>query len=202
MERKGIRTVKGDINRRIQEQNDELHRLQAELERVNAAIAELNQRPQEENLVSILMRFYGNGEKFAEARGLKLGNLKKAQKLRDVSQAVAFLQGNHISTMTELSEKHATLESEYCELKDNIIARQKRIKVLHDLLDHYEIFKTSKAVYDLWKSITNQKKKRQVLCRTRQSDRRLQGYAVILQEHSRRGRENHSQSVAVRACRT
>ncbi|MBR1432569.1 MAG: MobA/MobL family protein [Ruminiclostridium sp.] len=159
MERKGIRTVKGDINRRIQEQNDELHRLQAELERVNAAIAELNQSPQEENLVSILMRFYSNGEKFAEARGLKLGNLKKAQKLRDVSQAVAFLQGNHISTMTELSEKHAALESEYHELKDKILSRQKRIKALHELLDHYEIFKPNKAVYDQWKSITNQKKK-------------------------------------------
>jgi ABC-type phosphate transport system auxiliary subunit len=77
MERKGIRTEKGDINRRIKEQNAELHRLLAELERVNAAIAELQKRPQEENLVSILMRFYGNGEKFAEARCLKLGNLKK-----------------------------------------------------------------------------------------------------------------------------
>ena len=159
MERKGIRTVKGNVNRRIQEQNDELHRLQAELERVNTIIAELNQRPQEEDLVSILMRFYGNGEKFAEARGLKLGNLKKAQKLRDVSQAVAFLQGNHISTMTVLSEKHTELESEYRELKDNIIARQKRIKALHELLDHYEIFKPNKAVYDQWKGITNQKKK-------------------------------------------
>ena len=48
MERKGIRTEKGDINRRIKEQNDELHRLQAELEKVNAAIAELQKRPQGE----------------------------------------------------------------------------------------------------------------------------------------------------------
>ncbi len=159
MERKGIRTEKGDINRRIREQNAELHRLQAELERVNAAIAELQKRPQEENLVSILMRFYGNGEKFAEARGLKLGNLKKAQKLRDVSQAVAFLQGNHISTMTELSEKHSALETEYSELKAKIIARQKRMKELSELLNNYEHYKPNKAVYDQWKGITNQKKK-------------------------------------------
>ena len=159
MERKGIRTVKGDINRRIKEQNAELHRLQAELERLNAAIAVLNQRPQEENLVSILMRFYGNGEKFAEARGLKLGNLKKAAKLRDVSQAVAFLQGNHITTITELSDKHAALEAEYTELKDKIKVRQKRVKMLHELLDHYEIFKPSKAVYDEFKSISNPKKR-------------------------------------------
>ncbi len=159
MERKGIRTEKGDINRRIKEQNAELHRLQAELEKVNAAIAELQQRPQEENLVSIIMRFYGNGQKFAEARGLKVGNLKKAAKLRDVSHAVAFLQGNHISTMSELSEKHTALESEYYSLKDQIIARQKRMKELSELIDHYEIYKPNKAAYDEWQSISNPKKK-------------------------------------------
>ncbi len=159
MERKGIRTEKGDINRRIKEQNDELHRLQAELERVNAAIEELRQRPQEENLVSILMRFYGNGEKFAEAHGLKLGNLKKAQKLRDVSQAVAFLQGHNIRTMSELSEKHAALEAEYSELKAKIIARQKRMKELSELLTNYEHYKPNKAAYDEWQSISNPKKK-------------------------------------------
>ena len=146
MERKGIRTEKGDINRRIKEQNDELHRLQAELERVNAAIAELNQRPQEENLVSILMRFYGNGEKFAE-------------KLRDVSQAVAFLNGHNIRTMSELSEKHAALEAEYSELKGKIIARQKRMKALSELLTNYEHYKPNKAAYDEWQSISNPKKK-------------------------------------------
>ncbi|MBR5091797.1 MAG: MobA/MobL family protein, partial [Ruminiclostridium sp.] len=159
MERKGIRTEKGDINRRIKAQNAELHRLQAELEKVNAAIAELQQRPQEENLVSILMRFYGNGEKFAEARGLKVGNLKKAAKLRDVSHAVAFLQGNNIQTMSELSEKHSALEAEYTELKDQIIACQKRMKELSELLDHYEIYKPNKAVYDEWQALTNPKKK-------------------------------------------
>ena len=159
MERKGIHTEKGDINRRIREQNAELHRLQKELEEVNAAIAELQKRPQEENLVSVLQRFYVNGEKFAEARGLKLGNLKKAAKLRDVSQAVAFLQGNHISTMTELSEKHAALEAEYAELKGKIIARQKRMKALSELLTNYEHYKPNKAAYDEWCAITNPKKK-------------------------------------------
>ena len=159
MERKGIRTEKGDINRRIKEQNAELHRLQAELEKVNAAIVELQQRPQEENLVSILMRFYGNGEKFAEARGLKVGNLKKAAKLRDVSHAVAFLQGNNIQTLSELSEKHAALEAEYAELKDKIIARQKRMRELSELIDHYEIYKPNKAVYDEFQSISNPKKR-------------------------------------------
>ena len=159
MERKGIRTEKGNINRRIKAQNDELHRLQAELERVNAAIAELQKRPQEENLVSILMRFYGNGEKFAEARGLKLGNLKKAAKLRDVTRAVAFLNDHNIRTMSELSEKHAALEAEYTDLKGKIIARQKRMKALSELLNNYEHYKPNKAAYDEWCAITNPKKK-------------------------------------------
>ena len=159
MERKGIRTEKGNINRRIKEQNDELHRLQAELERVNAAIAELQKRPQEENLVSILMRFYGNGEKFAEARGLKLGNLKKATKLRDVSQAIAFLNGHNIRTMSELSEKHAALEAEYTELRGKIITRQKRMKELSELLTNYEHYKPNKAVYYEFQSIKDQKKR-------------------------------------------
>ncbi|MBP5580411.1 MAG: hypothetical protein J6X85_01220, partial [Ruminococcus sp.] len=97
--------------------------------------------------------------KFAEARGLKVGNLKKAAKLRDVSHAVAFLQGNHISTMSELSEKHAALESEYYSLKDKIIARQKRMKELSELLDHYKIYKPNKAIYDEFQSISNPKKR-------------------------------------------
>lgn len=159
MERKGIRTVKGDINRQIRADNEKLTALKKKLETIEKKIAEYKQNPQEENLIAKLMRFFDNGREFAEVKGITLSNMKKSKDLKKLSVAVAFLQGNNIGTMTELAEKHSAVKTVYTELRASISERQNRMKELSELIDNYTVYKECRAVSEEYNSITNPKKK-------------------------------------------
>ena len=102
---------------------------------------------------------WDNGQKFAQADGYSLSNLKKANKLKDVSSAVAFLQGNNISTMVQLSEKLNATNFSLDSIKSSLQPKQKRMKELSELLDNYEKYKANKAIFQEYVSISNTNKK-------------------------------------------
>ena len=159
MERKGIDTEKGNINRQIRQDNRLLSFLKKKIAELTAWLKESENTPHEENLVEKILKFWDNGQKFAQAGGYSLSNLKKANKLKDVSSAVAFLQGNNISTMVQLSEKLNATNFSLDSIKSSLQPKQKRIKELSELLDNYEKYKANKEVYQEYASISNPKKK-------------------------------------------
>lgn len=158
MERKGIHTAKGDINRRIKAENERLREIKKQLNRVNRKIAELSERQDSENLINKLLRYHENGLKFTEARGIKLSTLKLSGKLCDLSVSIAFLQGHNIRTIEEMTEKLNAVNTEYSELKRKVISRQSRMKELAELLNNYENYKPNKSIFEKYESITNTKK--------------------------------------------
>lgn len=159
MERKGIPTVKGDINRKIKSENDRIHYLMEQLKAAEEKIARLKEIPKEDSLVDMLLRYWSNGKKFADARGFTVSNLKKIERFKDVSHAVAFLQANHITTVSELKNKSADTKSALKNIKSEYIPKLNKITELEELLNNYDRYKPNKAVYQEWKSITNPKKK-------------------------------------------
>ncbi len=159
MERRGIRTEVGDINRAIKKDNSVIAFILRRIKEADEKIHQLEQQPKEEDLVMKLLRYFDNGQKFAEVRGLNLSSLKKAAQLQDVSKAVAFLQENDIKTMAQLSEKLSASKSELLSLKSELAPKQKRAKELIALLENYETYKQFKAVYAEYESITKKRKK-------------------------------------------
>ncbi len=159
MERRGIRTEVGDINRAIKKDNSVIAFILRRIKEADEKIHQLEQHPQEEDLIAKLLRYFDNGQKFAEVRGLNLSSLKKAAQLQDVSKAVAFLQEDGIKTMTQLSEKLSASKSELLSLKSDLAPKQKRAKELTALLENYETYKKFKAVYVEHESITRKRKK-------------------------------------------
>lgn len=159
MERRGISTEVGNINREIKKHNRLMNFLLNRIKELSAWLKSHEKISEDENLVAKLLRYFKNGQKFDEARGRSVGMLKKSAKLKDVSSAVAFLQGNGISTAEQLSEKLAMAETELSKIKAELFPKQKRAKVLAELLDNYEKYKPNKAVFLEYESISNQKKK-------------------------------------------
>lgn len=159
MERKGISTVKGDINRQIKSENDRIHYLMEQLRAADEKIAKLKEIPKEDSLVDMLLRYWSNGKKFAEVRGHSISNLKKIERFKDVSHAVAFLQANNITTISELKTKSDDTKSALKNIKSEYIPKLSRITELEELLNNYDRYKPNKAVYQEWQSITNPKKK-------------------------------------------
>lgn len=159
MERKGIRTVKGDTNREIKSINAKISVLLKRIEVLDNELAKMREIPKEGSLIEMLMRFHDNGIKFSEVRGVSVSNLKKIAKFKDLTHLIAFVQGHKIRTLSELAEKNSETKAEMKNYKSKLISTQKRMKELTELLDNYPRYKENKAVYLEWQSITNPKKK-------------------------------------------
>lgn len=159
MERKGIRTVKGDTNRKIKSINAKISALLKRIDMLDSELAKMKEIPKEDSLLEMLMRFHDNGIKFSEVRGVSVSNLKKISKFKDLTHLIAFVQGHNIGTLSELAEKNSETKSELKNYKSKLISTQKRMKELTELLDNYPRYKENKAVYLEWQSITNPKKK-------------------------------------------
>ncbi len=159
MERKGIRTIKGDTNREIKSINAKISALLKRIDVLDNELAEMKEIPKEDSLIEMLMRFHDNGIKFSEVRGVSISNLKKIAKFKDLTHLIAFVQGNNIGTLSELAEKNSETKSGLKNYKSKLISTQKRMKELTELLDNYPRYKENKAVYLEWQSITNPKKK-------------------------------------------
>ena len=159
MERKGIRTVKGDTNREIKSINAKISALLKRIETLDNELAKMKEIPKEDSLVEMLMRFHDNGIKFNEVRGVSVSNLKKISKFKDLTHLIAFVQGHNIGTLSELAEKSSQTKEALTIHKRELIGKQSRIKELEELLNNYPRYKENKAVYLEWQSITNPKKK-------------------------------------------
>ncbi len=159
MERKGIRTVKGDTNREIKSINAKISALLKRIDMLDCELAKMKEFPKEDSLIEMLMRFHDNGIKFSEVRGVSVSNLKKISKFKDLTHLIAFVQGHKIGTLFELAEKSSQTKETLKIHKRELISKQNRIKELEELLNNYPRYKENKAVYLEWQSITNPKKK-------------------------------------------
>ena len=159
MERKGIRTIKGDTNREIKSINAKISVLLKRIEALDDTLSKMKEIPKEDSLIEMLMRFHDNGIKFSEVRGVSVSNLKKIAKFKDLTHLIAFVQGHKIGTLSELAEKNSETKTKLKNYKSKLISTQKRMKELTELLDNYPRYKENKAVYLEWQSITNPKKK-------------------------------------------
>jgi len=159
MERKGIRTVKGDTNREIKSINAKISALLKRIDVLDNELAKMKEIPKEDSLIEMLMRFHDNGIKFSEVCGVSVSNLKKIAKFKDLTHLIAFVQDNEIGTLSELAEKSSQTRETLKSHKRELIGKQNRIKELEELLNNYSRYKENKAAYLEWQSITNPKKK-------------------------------------------
>ncbi|EWM52602.1 hypothetical protein RF007C_00540 [Ruminococcus flavefaciens 007c] len=159
MEQKGKRTIKGDTNREIKVINYKINILLKKLEAIDNRLAKMREVSERDSLALMLMRFHENGIEFNQVRGITLSTLKKAEKLRDLSHLIAFVQRHDIRTLAELKERSKETSEALWLHKETMKKQQSRIKVLEELLTNYEHYKNNKAVYQEWQSITKLKKK-------------------------------------------
>jgi len=177
MERNGILTEKGNLNREIQKENNLIAMLKNTISNIKSSIADLFSRKAEvekeiakwtpiyiqsepsENLIQKLMRFNDNGFKFAKSSAPYLRNLKNVRSLKNVATAVMFLQSNNISTAEELQTALNTCKEAHSELKSSNENKKTRIAELDNLLENYRIYKENKSVNEEYESINFKWKK-------------------------------------------
>jgi len=157
LERRGIRTERGNINRQIVDINRELRQLRARLKKVDDEIEKLiadeyaienrnDDAPAQKsnfaeplNLITCLTDML---------RPENLTRTNKILSLKVVSSAVAYLQQHNITTLPQLQENVESLRNRHKEAKVKFDKTERRLNTLHKHIHHAENHRKYRKVYD------------------------------------------------------
>ena len=145
MEKKGIRTEKGEFNRWIKATNAVIRDIKKKITLLFDWIAEAKAelaKPQAPNLVSLLNAYYTSRRAGAYSQKGKVSNLK------EMNETFNYLRANGIYSLEDLehrvSEHSAATES----LKKTLDEQTARMKAIKQLYDSSAAFQSLKPVYD------------------------------------------------------
>jgi len=144
MERRGIRTEKGNINRQIDADNKLLKEIKARITRIYNWSKEQSEAEPPQDGGSLMARLY---EAQAQVNTNKARSRSgKIKALQENAKLLAFLQTNGINSMQELYEKVSAMNSDYYDLRGKIVSAERRIVALNERLE-------MAAQYDKYKPI-------------------------------------------------
>jgi len=153
MERKGIHTDRGDINRNIDITNQQLRQLRA---RIKKAKTWLYAQPLT-NAPTLLDMMHGlAGGQNLDAQWKKIADLKTRAKV------LVFLGQNHITDVGQLAEKVERMHRQQYDLAGRIKAVERRFGTLGKHLAQYENYKQHKAIFQKYQQLAP--KKRDAFC--------------------------------------
>ena len=139
MERKGIQTEKGNINRQIAADNKLLKELKARITRIYNWSKE-----QAQGGGSLVTRLYeAQAQVNSEKARSRTGRIKA---LQENAKLLAFLQGNGITSMEQLYEKVAAMNKDYYDLRGKIVSAERRLAVLDERLEMWAQYEKYKPV--------------------------------------------------------
>ncbi len=136
MERRGIRTEKGDINRQIAADNKELKIIRARLSRLYAGVSQSNTDPHKIILQDVMDQLLAS--KPTDSQYQKIRNLKNA------SAVLNFMQTHQIYSLDDLQAYIKEMNSNYYAIRKDITNCERRMKTLNERLElwgQYEKYK-------------------------------------------------------------
>ena len=155
MERKGIATEKGNINRQIAADNKLLKEIKARITRLYKWTKEQAEKPEGKD--SIMAQLY-EAQLSTGKHGSRCGKIRN---LKESAALFNFLNGNNITSMEQLYEKVAAMNKDYYSLRGKIVTAERRIKVLGEHLSMWEKYERNKGTHRQFDKMKPGKKKEQ-----------------------------------------
>ncbi|NBI11332.1 conjugal transfer protein TraA [Colidextribacter sp. OB.20] len=139
MERRGIQTEKGNINREIAADNKLLKEIKARITRLYNWSKEQSTQPQgRESIMDFLFQ--------ARQDTAPASQYAKVKTLKENVAVFNFLQANGISSMQELFDKVAAMNGDYYDLRGKIVSKERRISALTEHLEMWAQYQKYKPV--------------------------------------------------------
>jgi ribosomal protein S17 len=139
MERRGVATEKGDINREIAADNKLLKEIKARITRLyNWSKEQSTQSQGRESIMDFLFQ--------ARQDTAPASQYAKVKALKENVALFNFLQANGISSMPELYEKVSAMNGDYYDLRGKIVKAERRISVLTERLEMWAQYQKYKPV--------------------------------------------------------
>ena len=148
MERRGIATDRGDINREIGVTNNQLRQLRA---RIRKAKDWLYAQPLENTptMVSVMSNI-------ADSKNLQT-QWQRIRNLKSQANVLIFLQHNHITDMGQLVDKVTQVNESFYAVSNKTKEVERRLKTLAQHLTQYDNYMKHKAVYEKYDQLPAKK---------------------------------------------
>jgi len=146
MEKRGIRTERGDINRDVEISNQKLRQLKARLTKLETWLKEETDNTEPPTLADIISNILYRREQSGQpSRYNVVNNLKAA------AEMLIFLQENKIMDMDGLNEYFKSMIDKQFAIRDELKPIERRMKTLDEHLRHsgnYKAYRGYKAKYE------------------------------------------------------
>ena len=141
MERRGVITNKGNVNREIAAQNKLLKEIKARITRLYNWSKGQAAQPAEKRSI---------GEQLEQAKAATQQPTSRYGKIKALKENAAlfnFLQSNGITSMRELHEKISVMNSDYYTLRGEIVSAERHISKFNERLSMWDQYSKNKAVH-------------------------------------------------------
>ena len=135
MEKRGIRTERGNLNREIEVTNQKLRQLKARISKLQNWLKE-----EAENTEPPTLADYIQGILSRKAQTGKSGYSQSLYNLKDAAKMLNFLQANSIMDMAELDEKFRTMIGEQLDIQGKLKPVERRLGTLKKHLEQADIY--------------------------------------------------------------
>ena len=145
MEKKGIKTEKGEFNRWIRATNAFIRNLRKNLSLLLEAIKEIKaelDKPQSDPVIVPLQRYFDMRNAKAYSQKAKVSNLK------ELSDMANYLKASEIYTMDDLESRVSTLKDTVDELKNTMDAETARMKEMRKMPEYVSTLQELKPIVD------------------------------------------------------
>ena len=165
MEKKGIATEKGELNRTIRKSNRLIKEIRAQIGNLKEWIAGLLaawetaprklQPPKSPNLANLLMKYLSVQREKSRKYSQNWQHQHAADELKTISQAANYLAEHGISTLDELDASLSSVSDEAFSIREGMKATEQRMKELQKLIENGENYLQYKPIHAELKKLKN-----------------------------------------------
>ena len=161
MEKKGIATEKGELNRNIQKANRLIREIRAQIGKLKEWIGELfkaretapEQTPQSPGLANLLMKYLSVQREKSRKYSQSWQRQHAADELKTIAAAVNYLSEHGISNLDELDASLSSVSDKAYSIREGMKTAEQRMKELQKLMEYGRNYQTYKPIQDEYRQI-------------------------------------------------
>ena len=163
MEKKGIVTEKGELNRNIQKANRLIREIRAQIGKLKEWIADLfkaretapEQPPQSPDLANLLMKYLSVQREKSRKYSQRWQQQHTADELKTIAAAVNYLSEHGISNLDELDASLSSVSDRAYSIREGMKTAEERMKKLQKLIEYGKNYTEYKPIHDELKKLQN-----------------------------------------------
>ena len=161
MEKKGIATEKGELNRNIQKANRLIREIRAQIGKLKEWIADLfkaretapKQPPQSPNLANLLMKYLSVQREKSRKYSQRWQQQHATDELKTLAAAVNYLSEHGISNLDELDAALSSVSDKAYSIREGMKTAEERMKKLQKLIEYGKNYTEYKPIQDEYRQI-------------------------------------------------